>query len=144
MTLSPVSELTIIGSANDLSPEWCQAIIETNVGILLTAHIGANFNAISIAILTFSFKKIYLKMSSGKWQPSGLSLDVSTKFRLKCSILHLQIMLQTYYVIVDSKSVDSSHIQYLVSLPISLTFKTQSFNIAKTIHETQAKSIAVY
>ena len=63
-----VSELTIIGSDNGLSPSRRQAIIWTNAGILLIWHLGTNFSEISIEIHTFSLKKIYLKMSSGKWR----------------------------------------------------------------------------
>ena len=71
-----VSELTIIGSDNGLSPGRRQAIIWTNAGILLIGHLGTNFSEILIEIQTFSFKKIDLKMSSGKWRPSCLGLNV--------------------------------------------------------------------
>ena len=66
----------IIGSDNGLSPVWCQAIIWTNAGILLIGTLGTNFNEIFIEIRTFSFKKIHLKMSSGKWRPFCLGLNV--------------------------------------------------------------------
>ena len=71
-----VSKLTIIGSDNGLSPERRQAIIWTNAGILLIWPLGANFSEMSIEIPTFSFKKIHLKMSSGKWRPFCLGLNV--------------------------------------------------------------------
>ena len=45
-------------------------------GILLIGHLGNNFNEILIKIYTFSFKKMHLKMSSGKWRPFCLSLNV--------------------------------------------------------------------
>ena len=38
-----VNKLTIIGSDNGLSPGWRQAIIWTNVGILLIGPLGTNF-----------------------------------------------------------------------------------------------------
>ena len=60
-----ISKLTIIGSDNGLSPGQRQAIIWTNVGILLTGPLETNFSEIFIAIYTFSFKKMHLKMSSG-------------------------------------------------------------------------------
>ena len=59
-----VSKLTIIGSDNGLSPDRLQAIIWTNVGLLLIGPWGTNFGEIFIEILTFSFKKMRLKMSS--------------------------------------------------------------------------------
>ena len=73
-----VIKLAIIGSENGLSPSRRQAIIWTNVGILLIGPWGANFSDILIEILTFSFKKMYLKMSSGKWRPFCLGLNVLT------------------------------------------------------------------
>ena len=59
----------IIGSDNGLSPIQHQAITWTNAGILLIGPIGTIFNEILIQIHTFSFKKIHLKMLSGKWRP---------------------------------------------------------------------------
>ena len=71
-----VSKLTIIGSDNGLSPGRCQAIIWTSAGILLIGSLGTNFSEILIGIQTFSFKKMQLKMSSAKWRPFCLSLNV--------------------------------------------------------------------
>ena len=71
-----VSKLTIIGSHNGLSPGRRQAIIWTNAEILLIGPLGTHFNETSIEIHTFSFKKIHLKLSSGKWRPFCLGLNV--------------------------------------------------------------------
>ena len=71
-----VSKLTIIGSDNGLSPGRRQAIIWTNAAILLIWPLGTNCNETSIKIRTFSFKKIHLKLSSGKWRPFCLGLNV--------------------------------------------------------------------
>ena len=70
-----VSKLNIIGSDNGLSPGRRQAIIWTNVGILLIGPLGTNFSEMLIEIHTFSFKKIHLKMS-GKWRPFCHGLNV--------------------------------------------------------------------
>ena len=64
-----VSKLTSIGSDNGLSPAWRQAIIWINAGILLTGPLGTHLSEVLIKIHTFSFKKIHLKMSSGKLRP---------------------------------------------------------------------------
>ena len=64
-----VSNLTIIGSDNGLSPGRYQAIIWTNAGILLIGPWWTNFGEILIDIQTFSFKKMRLEVSSGKWGP---------------------------------------------------------------------------
>ena len=76
MTHICVGNLTIIGSDNGLSPGRRQAITWTNVGILLIGPLGRNFSEMLIEIHTFSFKKIHLKMSSGKWRPFCLGLSV--------------------------------------------------------------------
>ena len=54
----------------------CQAIIWTSAGILLIGSLGTNFSEILNEIYLFSFKKMHLKMSSGKWRPSCLGLNV--------------------------------------------------------------------
>ena len=78
MTHICVSKLTNIDSDNGLSPERRQAIIWTNVGILLIGPLGTNFSEFLIGIHTFSFKKMHLKMSSAKWQPFSLGFNVLT------------------------------------------------------------------
>ena len=65
-----------MGSDNGLSPGWHQAIIWTNVGILLIGPLETNFSEIIIEIHIFSIKKMHMKMSSGKWQLSCLGLNV--------------------------------------------------------------------
>ena len=74
-----VGELTIICSDNGLSPGRRQAIIWNNAGLLLIEPIGTNFSEISIGIQTFSFKKMHLNMSSAKWRPFWLGLNVLTQ-----------------------------------------------------------------
>ena len=76
MTHICVGKLTITDSENGLSPGRCQAIIWTNAGILLIGPLGTNFKEILIGIQTFSFKKMHLKMSSAKWRPFCLVLNV--------------------------------------------------------------------
>ena len=79
-----VGKLTIIGSDNGLSPGRCQAIIWTNDWILLIGPLGTYFSAIS-------FKKMHLKMSSGKWRPFCLGLNV---FKYAWSTLRLKMSQQ--------------------------------------------------
>ena len=71
-----VSKQTIIGSDNGLSPGRRRAIIWTNAGLLLIANFGTNFSEILSEILTFSFKKMHLKVSSAKRRPFCLGLNV--------------------------------------------------------------------
>ena len=69
-------KLIIIGSNNGLSPWRRQAIIWTNAGILLIGSLGTNFSEIIIGIQIFSTNEMQLKMSSGKWRPFCLGLNV--------------------------------------------------------------------
>ena len=78
MTNICVSNQTIIGSDNGLSPGRRQAIIWSNSGILLIRTLGTKFSEILSKIQTFSFKKIHFKMSSAKWRPFCLGLNVLT------------------------------------------------------------------
>ena len=71
-----VGNLTIIGSDNGLSPGRRQAVILTNAGVLSIGPLGTKFSEILIEILRFSFKKICLKVSSAKWRPFCLGLNV--------------------------------------------------------------------
>ena len=71
-----VNKILIIGPDNGLSSDRRKAIIWTNAGILLTGPLGINFSEIPIEIPIFSFKKIHLNLSSEKWRPFCLCLNV--------------------------------------------------------------------
>ena len=71
--------VTIIGSDNGLSPGRRQAIIWTNVGILLFWPLGRNFSEILIGIQLFSFRKMHSKISSAEWRPFCLGLNELSK-----------------------------------------------------------------
>ena len=90
-----VRKQTSIGSDNGLLPGRRQAIIWTNAGILSIGPLGTNFSEISIEIHILSFKKMHLKMSSGKWRPFCLGLNVlmwTQEFihMLQCKTMHGQ------------------------------------------------------
>ena len=76
MTHICVGKQTSIGSDNGLSPGRRQAIIWTNAELLLIGPLGTNFSEISIKKLTFSYTKMRLKVSSAKWRPFCLGLNV--------------------------------------------------------------------
>ena len=88
-----VSRLDITGSDNGLSPGRHQAIIWTNAGILLIGPSGTNFSENLIKILTFSFTKMRLKLSSAKWQPFCLGLNVLKSDLYPTSCVVCKIML---------------------------------------------------
>ena len=95
-----IGNLTIIGPDNGLSPGRRQAIIWTNAGILLIEPFRTNFSEISIEIHTFSFKEMHLKMSSGKWRPFCLGLNVLIRatFLVFNSIF---LSLNIHYIFID-------------------------------------------
>ena len=71
--------LATIGSDSGLSPGRRQAIIWTDAGIWIIGFLGTNFIEIATKIHAFSFKKMRLKMSSGKWRPFCLGPNVLTR-----------------------------------------------------------------
>ena len=77
-----VCKLRTIGSDNGLSPGRRQAIIWTHAGILLIGPLGTNFSEILIEIPIFSLKKMRLKVSSAKWRPFCVGLNVLTHYCL--------------------------------------------------------------
>ena len=78
-----ICKLAIIGSDNGLSIYRRQAITGTNAEVLAIRLWVIPFSEISSQICIFSFEKIYLKMSSGKWWPLCLGLNVLTVYPKK-------------------------------------------------------------
>ena len=81
-TISISNMFGIIGSfcvSLNVSPVWRQAIIWTNAAVLSIRPQGTYFSEISFKNQKFSFKEMLLKMSSAKWQPFFLSLNVLKK-----------------------------------------------------------------
>ena len=105
------SKQIIIGLDNGLSPGRRQAIIWTNAGKLLFGHPVTNFSEILIEIHTFSFKKMHLKMSSGKCRPFCLGLNVLT---VPISGIHLanHVMM---YVFLSSQKVVRKNFLFTIS-----------------------------
>ena len=133
-----VSRLTITGSDNGLSPGWRQAIIWTNAGILLIVPLGTNFSENLIEILTFSFTKMRLKVSSAKWRPFCLGLNVLKYSKYLEGIKHKVINVIWYCVCksdyVDTKFISKNQIPlYLVSF-ISAAANQKSWVAKQTIH----------
>ena len=62
----------------NLEPRWIMRIYISlySAGILLIRTLGTNFSEIVSEIDTFAFKKVYLKMSSAKWRPFCLGLNM--------------------------------------------------------------------
>ena len=77
-----VSKIISIGSDNGLSPGRHQAIIWTSAGKLSIRPLGTNFSEVWFEILTCSFKKMRLKVSSAKRRPCCLGLNVLTNWAL--------------------------------------------------------------
>ena len=78
VTYMRVTNLTIIGSDNALSPYRHQAIICINVGMLWIKPLGTKLSENLTKIHTFSFKNMHFKMSSAKLRPFCLGFNVLT------------------------------------------------------------------
>ena len=121
MTHLCISEIITFASDNGLSPGRRQAIIWTNAGILLIRPLGTNFNEILIEIHTFSFKKVHLKMSSGKLRPFCLGLNVLTVLKVHIPYLDWPLSVQP---ILPS---EIGHMQYTTNNPKYLHGKQYFF-----------------
>ena len=111
--------ITTIGSDNGLSPDRRQAIIWTNAGILLIRTQGTNFSDFLREIRAFSFKKMHLKMSSGKWRPSCLGLNVRTNTTLTPDDVHCMYA-SASRVIIGSGFVLSHYLNHPKILPTAI------------------------
>ena len=126
-----VVSLTIIGPDNGLSPGWRQAIIWTNAWILLIGPWGTNFSEILIGIQTFSFKKMHLKMSSEKWRPFCLGLNVLI-FHITIIIIKLLKMIfrecswESGFIHISHKN-NSTHSHFCLTICRDEWLKTKSF-----------------
>ena len=85
-----VCKLTIIGPDNGLAPDRHQVIIWINSGIWLIRTLGTSFSEIVSEIDSFSFKKIPLKMSFGKWRPFCLGFN-GLIFWINCYLVYWRI-----------------------------------------------------
>ena len=122
MTHICVSKQTSIGSDNGLSPGRRQAIIWTNARLLLIGPLGTNFSEVLIEIITFSFKKMRLKVSSANWRPFCLGLNelmvyVLNWFWLNNMFLFYIIPWHRWYglfktFLVEDKGMFTMHNQY--------------------------------
>ena len=74
---------TNVASDNGLSPIRCQAIIWTNAAVLSIRRQETYFSEISSKIRKFSVNKMHLKMSSVKWWPFCLGLNVFNGHQLQ-------------------------------------------------------------
>ena len=110
-----ISKVTIIGSDNGLLPSRRQAIFWTNGGILLMRNLGTDFSEILSEIYTFSFKKIHLKMSSGKWHPFCLGLNVLTYFLTKIANVTYCIILAISHI-GRADMIDGINLAFIASL----------------------------
>ena len=69
----------MINSENGLLPVLCQAIIWTKAVLLSVGPLETIVSQIAFEIETFSFKKMHLKMSPGKYRLFYLGLNVLTQ-----------------------------------------------------------------
>ena len=87
-----------LGSRQILSKLRRQAIIWTNAGILLIGPIGINFSGILFEIITFSVKKMCLKVSFAKWRPFCLCVNVLSGLHMTL-LIHDDIMTWNHFLL---------------------------------------------
>ena len=152
MTHICVGKLTIIGSDNGLSPRWRQAIIWTNARILLIGPLGTNFSETLIATETFSFKIMHLKISSAKWRPFCLGLNVLTVYWLLLQPVyhrqqHVEISVDMLWIGVNCVVMENIFSIYL-SIPLFnyfiFYFRNILFNFIWHFHAKLVKQFAFY
>ena len=97
MTHIYVDNLTIIGSDNGLSPGRRQAIIWTNVGILLIEPLGTNFNEISIGIFIQenALQNGVCEMASILSRPQCVKFVVKGRIDNKTTLIQILALRQT-------------------------------------------------
>ena len=114
-----VDNLTIIGSYNGLSTGRRQTIIWTNDGILLTEPLRTSFSESLIEFITFSVKEMHMKMSSRKWQPFCLCLNVLIDHHVR----HADSIRSTWRLLIASNiQINSKHICTLCQQDISVPY----------------------
>ena len=139
MTHICVGKLTIIGSDNGLSPGRHQAIIWTNAGILLIEHLGTNFSEILIKINTFSFKKMHLKMWSGKWRLFCLCLNVLTLNMLNC-FKGYKRCIHISYLILDF--IQQKKIKFSMEQPNMLSIQYCQYHVCWCLGNLRSQGIS--
>ena len=87
-----VGKKIIIGSDKGLPPDWRQAIIWANAGLLSMEPLRTYFIENLIKIQPFSLKKMHVKMLSAKWHPSCLGLNVLTRRPLEDVVVMLCVI----------------------------------------------------
>ena len=97
-----VGKLIIIGSDNGLPPERRQAIIWTHAGLLSIGPLRTYFSKNLIKIQQFSLKKMHVKMSSAKWRPSCLGLNVLICKITNNFVMHLAIWTLIFWSMMNT------------------------------------------
>ena len=134
-----VDTLTIIGYDNGLSPGRHQAIIWTNAGILLTGPLGTNFSENLIEIHTFSFKKMHLKMPSGKWRPFCLSFNV---LRITVKFVCKFIVTGKHYLSINSQQIPMGTLYQRPLIERKLMYMPPIFKYTMVISLTNKSEIS--
>ena len=90
----PSAAWVSIGSGNGLSLVRRQAITWNNAGLLSIELLGTNFSEFRIRILSFSFKKMHLKLSSAKVAAiliRGRWVNISARCRQAAEPVYMRI-----------------------------------------------------
>ena len=111
-----------LGSDNGLAPHQRQALSKL---VLSIGPWGTHFSEIFIEIATFSFKKMYLKTLSGKWQPF-VSASICQPYLLHCCIQYYRKVSNIRGTLIGNKIVDHSDV--VGASPVGAAPTTSSFS----------------
>ena len=125
-----VSHIIIYMISYHISSVRRHAIIWTNAGMLLFRPLGTNFSEILIEIHTFSFKKMHLKMSSGKWVAilSRLQCVNVCISNLMCSLCIL-VFVYILNIVDDFVSVINKSLTWAYTNELLQKYKNLTWNI---------------
>ena len=107
---------------------WCltgtQQLSLTNVGIFPSVPFEINFNEILIKINQISFKKMHFKMSSEKWRPFCLGLNVLNIWWWRKILSHCCLIKGLYEQVESTPRHDGS----ITYFPINHSYQHNDFS----------------
>ena len=136
MTHICIGKLIIIGSDNGLSPDQRQAIIWTNAGLLSIGPLQTYFSENLIKIQQFSLKKMHANMSSGKWRPFCLGLNVLRNVEHVSTIRNWKIFQYVSHPASTSRSGGSRLGRFAQGSNLALFFKTVQSRPITAFHKS--------
>ena len=136
-----IGKLTIIGSDNGLSPGRHQAFIRTNAENLLIRTLGTKSSEVLSKTHTFLIKKMHLKMSSEKWRPFCLGLNVLSDLGVNKMIVVLQTLISNAFYWIKSFT-GSFKLHWSLFLGVQLVMSQHCFRLWRGAEQAASHYLA--